>query len=309
MESMNSSIIGYRKGIQYNVDTPEALDSMLKHLNYLHDFSLIDCEYKSGTRIKSSYKDRILSHEYTAGESKLSLRYYGESLALTPIVELEFSGVIEYSINDGPMLKNIFSAKAEMEEHPYNSNNDRKVIRFTSDGSCTWRRNEPFCDYVIASSLKWRMISPELYYNGAVPIEHSKKDEYDIIKRWISTFGTSEATVNRLLDECERLDSDLLLWSFIVWDSIDMHNWLSGDEARKAFDELEYSDAIIFKTAYYAKAPERTGLEELSVIGKVGHEEFENIIGVPDHYIVDRDFKWTYIHTHEQEFGPFFRFK
>ncbi len=27
MESMNSSIIGYRKGIQYNVDTPEALDS------------------------------------------------------------------------------------------------------------------------------------------------------------------------------------------------------------------------------------------------------------------------------------------
>ncbi len=333
---MNNDIIIYNKGIYYNADSPEALEHMMKHLNSFHDFSLIDCEYQSGTRIKSSYKDRHLTHEYNSGKSKLILRYYGESLPLPPVVELEFSGVIEYSINDGAILKNIHTAEVRMADHPYkgnpiplsrkeihkeddeddgivvseteftscHNNTNDKVIHFTSVGSCTRVRCEPFCDYVFAGSLRWRMISPELYYNGAVPIEHSKKDEYDIIKRWANTFAASEDTVNRLLDDAEKKDADNLLWCLI-----DMHDWLSGDEARKAFDELEYSDAIIFKTAYYTKDPERTCLEELSVIGKAGHEEFENLIGVPDHYIVDRDFKWTYIHTHEPEFGPFFRFK
>jgi Domain of unknown function (DUF4275) len=33
----------------------------------------------------------------------------------------------------------------------------------------------------------------------------------------------------------------------------------------------------------------------------------EDFIDEEDVYVVDREFKWTYVKTHEEEYGPYFK--
>lgn len=70
---------------------------------------------------------------------------------------------------------------------------------------------------------------------------------------------------------------------------------LSGGEAKEAFDALDYDTAYIF----------REGITQAGVTSKVTAAWLHQIPG--DVYVVDKDFRWTYVHTHEDGWmGPYF---
>lgn len=71
---------------------------------------------------------------------------------------------------------------------------------------------------------------------------------------------------------------------------------LEGKEARAAFDALDYDTAYIF----------RTGVSGAGITGKVTAGQLDQERGV-DVYVVDKTFRWAYIHTHEDGWmGPYF---
>ena len=70
---------------------------------------------------------------------------------------------------------------------------------------------------------------------------------------------------------------------------------LEGEEAKRAFDALEYDTAYIF----------REGITQAGVTVKTSAAGLSRIRG--DVYVVDREFQWTYVHTHEDGWmGPYF---
>ena len=73
-----------------------------------------------------------------------------------------------------------------------------------------------------------------------------------------------------------------------------------GDEARKAFDDLQYTEAIRFYDGY------SNHIEGVSVIEKISAEDVDND-PQGDVYIVAKDFSWTYVRTHHGDHcGPYF---
>lgn len=70
---------------------------------------------------------------------------------------------------------------------------------------------------------------------------------------------------------------------------------LEGPAAKAAFDALEYDAAYIF----------RDGITQAGMTVKVTAAGLDQIHG--DVYVTDRNFRWTYVHTHEDGWmGPYF---
>ncbi len=275
----------HENGIFYPANDFRSIGYMMNSLNGFHDYLLLDCEYKSGIRVRSRNTENGVSHEYFP--ITLLLRFYGANLYSASIAELVFTGISEWNIR-GNLQKFLFGADVKLETHPHFG----KGIRFrTSDD-----------DTVFAKELGWRTLSSEFYFNGAIPLERSTENEREIIKKWVEVFGLDRGELNARLDFAEKYDADPLLW-----DLINSSDWLAGDEARAAFDAVAYDRALIFKTAYFSHRDEKIRMDEPCLIGKVSHTEFENLSHIDDIYIVAEDFSWTYIHTHESDFGPFFR--
>ncbi len=280
----------HENGIFYPANDFRSIGYMMNSLNGLHDFIFLDCEYKSGMRARSRYTENGTSHEYIpGGNNTLLLRFYGASLYAASIAELVFMGISEWNIR-GNLQKLLFGAEINIETHPHFG----KGIRFRTNND----------DTVFARTMQWRTLSSEFYFNGAILQARTPENERNIIKKWIEVFGLNRTELNARLDFAEKYDADPLLW-----DLINPNEWLTGDEAREGFDALEYTNALIFKTAYYSRCDEKIRMNEPCLIGKVSHTEFENLTHIDDIYIVAEDFSWTYIHTHEAEFGPYFRRK
>ena len=73
-----------------------------------------------------------------------------------------------------------------------------------------------------------------------------------------------------------------------------------GEDAKRAFDELEYEEAIRFYDGY------ANHIEKVCVINKVSAKSVDKD-KASDVYIVAKDFSWTYVRTHEEGVcGPYF---
>jgi len=85
------------------------------------------------------------------------------------------------------------------------------------------------------------------------------------------------------------------LWHVFSWKLIPDGKYLSGDEAKRAYDEVDKNGAIYvdwFKGGFNCMTPEFDSAESL-----------EEMIEV---YVTAADFSWTYIKTHEDMCGPYF---
>lgn len=88
-----------------------------------------------------------------------------------------------------------------------------------------------------------------------------------------------------------------LLWHLFTWGEVPC---LKGEDARNAFDELQYEEAIRFYDGYAGR------IERVSVIGKITAKAVDKD-RASDVYIVAKDFSWTYVRTHEEGIcGPYF---
>ena len=127
-------------------------------------------------------------------------------------------------------------------------------------------------------------------------MENNKKitmSETELMNKWLSVFG--KGVDKRILEEHVTSYGNLL-WHLFTWGEV---NCLQGDEARKAFDELQYDTAIRFYDGYASH------IEKLSVINKISAKKVDKD-RESDVYIVAEDFSWTYVRTHEEWLGPYF---
>lgn len=119
-------------------------------------------------------------------------------------------------------------------------------------------------------------------------------DNQAIIKEWISAFGKD---VDNKIIQSHVTAYGNYLWHLFTWGEVPC---MEGDDARKAFDDLQYTEAIIFYDGY------SNGIEGVSCVGKFSADEIDRNEN-RDVYVVAKDFSWTYVRTHETErCGPYF---
>ena len=115
--------------------------------------------------------------------------------------------------------------------------------------------------------------------------------------RWLDVFAddVSEADLGRHV-----LSEGNYLWHLFSWNLVPC---LTGDAARQALAEAP-GEKYLF---YYEYPP-----EDMPLVRPVTAEELASLTAdagaVPggDWYVVDKDFTWTYVQTHEAECGPYF---
>ena len=87
------------------------------------------------------------------------------------------------------------------------------------------------------------------------------------------------------------------IWHIFSWDLLDESSYLVGDEARRAYDKVDKSDACYiewFQDDCTKKLPQ-------NLCTAVALDDLIEV------YVADRDFKWAYIKTHENDWcGPYF---
>ena len=73
---------------------------------------------------------------------------------------------------------------------------------------------------------------------------------------------------------------------------------LEGNDARKALAELPDTECYRFYKEYPPQDQPR--------IKAISMAEVPSLPDDLDWYLVDKDFTWTYVHTHEEDCGPYF---
>ena len=125
-------------------------------------------------------------------------------------------------------------------------------------------------------------------------IKYTELSDEALMEKWLSAFGKG---VDKNIMEEHVTSYGNLLWHLFTWGKVPC---LQGDDARKAFDELQYEEAIRFYDGYSSH------IEKASVIGKITAKAVDKD-RASDVYIVAKDFSWTYVRTHEEGIcGPYF---
>jgi len=119
----------------------------------------------------------------------------------------------------------------------------------------------------------------------------------EFIKEWIQHFAPhlSRKQMNKL--------KKWYIWYLFSYEMIPKENFLVGDDACKAYDQMDKTNAIASFEEYSRRSKENVEpLEEEYFLAK-------NIVDFPELYIVGEDWSWTFISTHENFFdnlGPYF---
>lgn len=142
--------------------------------------------------------------------------------------------------------------------------------------------------------MKWIKEEIENFeFERGFSIMNTKK----LIKEWIFVFGED---VDKKTIEDHVISYGNHLWHLFTWGNV---SCLEGDEARNAFDNLQYTEAIRFYDGY------SNNINDVSEVGKLSAAELDND-SESDVYVVAKDFSWTYVRTHETDWcGPYFCIK
>ena len=116
----------------------------------------------------------------------------------------------------------------------------------------------------------------------------------EIIEKWLSAFGRG---VDRKMIEEHVTSHGNHLWHLFSWCEVEC---LEGENARKAFDDLQYDQAVKFCDGYSNR------IRDVENTGKISSRQVDKF-KESDVYIVANDFSWTYVRTHETGIcGPYF---
>ena len=125
-------------------------------------------------------------------------------------------------------------------------------------------------------------------------VKYYEMSEDELIKKWLKVFGKN---VDKKLVEEHVTSYGNHLWHLFTWGEVPC---LQGEDAKQAFDELEYEEAVRFYDGY------ANHIEKVCVINKVLAKAVDKD-KASDVYIVAKDFSWTYVRTHEEGWcGPYF---
>ena len=114
-------------------------------------------------------------------------------------------------------------------------------------------------------------------------------------KKWLNTFIPN--LTNKQYNDCF---IDQYLWHIFSYELIPKENVLTGDMARKAYENINKENAIMIQI-WDDEVDERTTvlLDE--------YKNWKEIEDIPELFVVDKDWKLTYVSTHENGWcGPYF---
>lgn len=117
-------------------------------------------------------------------------------------------------------------------------------------------------------------------------------DNYELVEKWLAIFGKD---VDKKVINDHVTSYGNHLWYLFTWGNVPC---ILGDEARKAFDALDYAETIRFYDGY------SNHVDKIAVIEKISASSVDKDKG-SDVYIVAKDFSWTYVRTHEFGLGPY----
>ena len=114
----------------------------------------------------------------------------------------------------------------------------------------------------------------------------------DLRERWLDTFAADVSE--------ENLGKYVLAGGSYLWNifSEKLVPCLEGNVACKALAELPDTECYRFYKEYPPQDQPR--------IKAVSMEDVASLPDDLDWYLVDKDFTWTYVHTHEEDCGPYF---
>ena len=125
-------------------------------------------------------------------------------------------------------------------------------------------------------------------------VKYTKLSDEALMEKWLFTFGKG---VDKKKMEEHVTSYGNHLWHLFTWGEAPC---LKGEDAREAFDALQYEEAIRFYDGYAGH------IEKASVIEKITAKAVDKD-KASDVYIVAKDFSWTYVRTHEEGWcGPYF---
>ncbi len=111
--------------------------------------------------------------------------------------------------------------------------------------------------------------------------------------KWIETFGCS---VSKSDIEKFVVATGNYIWHIFSWELLNKNKYLIGDEAKEAYDRMDKSGAVYIK--WFEDKRTKGVVDSLNSAKAL--DEFVEV------YVVGKDFKWTYIKTHESMCGPYF---
>lgn len=86
------------------------------------------------------------------------------------------------------------------------------------------------------------------------------------------------------------------LWHVFSWELLDKKVFLTGNSARKAYDQVDKHNALYFD--WFKDDESKNLTAKLSTANAL--DEMTEI------YVISSDFSWTYMKTHESMCGPYF---
>ena len=118
----------------------------------------------------------------------------------------------------------------------------------------------------------------------------TKKEFYT---KWLETFasGISKKDIEKYV-----VSYGNYIWHIFGWDLLDQDKYLVGEEAKKAYNNIDKEGAV------FTDWDEDDNFQEVTW-------EFDNADSLDcfsEAYVVGKNFSWTYIKTHEKYCGPYF---
>ncbi len=118
----------------------------------------------------------------------------------------------------------------------------------------------------------------------------TKKEFYN---KWIEVFAKNipEKDIKKYVKSTGNY-----IWHIFSWELLTENQYLTGEKAKEAYDIIDKNGAVYIK--WFEDNQTKDLICELNTAKAL--EDFAEI------YVVGKDFKWTYIKTHEGMCGPYF---
>ena len=115
----------------------------------------------------------------------------------------------------------------------------------------------------------------------------------EFYSRWLGCFakGITQEKIEKYV-----VATGNFLWHVFSWEMLDEELFLTGDEAKKAYDKADKRNAVYIE---WFEDDEAKSLPD-SLGTAAGIDE------MTEAYVAAQDFSWTYIKTHESSCGPYF---
>lgn len=117
------------------------------------------------------------------------------------------------------------------------------------------------------------------------------KEEF--YNKWIEVFASN--IPNKDIQKYVKSTGNYI-WHIFSWELLNENQYLIGEKAKEAYDKIGKKDAI------YIEWFEDKHTKDL-ICDLTTAKELDDFVEI---YVVGKDFKWTYIKTHESMCGPYF---